>query len=71
MKNDKQPENKTSYVPIGMCLGISIGMALGAAAGNIAIGMCMGIGVGMTIGSLVDHQNRKKDKNKSNEDDSE
>ena len=26
----KDPENKVQYMPIGMCLGLSIGLCLGA-----------------------------------------
>ena len=50
MKN----ENKIHYMPIGMCIGISVGMAIGAAFDNIGVGMCLGLSVGMSIGLIAD-----------------
>ena len=48
------------YMPLGMCVGVSIGMALGVAMKNIAVGMCTGLSVGMCIGAAIDSMNRKK-----------
>ena len=58
----KDDKNNTQYMPIGMCMGISIGTAIGAAMDNIPICMAVGLSVGMCIGSLIDAKNRKKDK---------
>ena len=66
MKNDKNTQNTTFYMLIFMCLGISIGMAIGAPMNNIPIGMCIGVGFGTCIGGIIDHLNRKK----HNDDDS-
>lgn len=51
-KNEK--ESKIQYMPIFMCLGLSVGMAIGAASDNMPIGMC--------LGTALDAQNRKKEK---------
>lgn len=56
----KDSENQMQYMPIGMCLGLSVGMAIGAAMDNISIGMCMGLGIGMCFGSAIDAANRAK-----------
>ena len=53
-------EDNTQYMPIGMCIGLSIGVALGAVMDNIPIGMCMGLGIGMCFGSAIDNANRAK-----------
>lgn len=58
-KNDS--DKQIQYMPIGMCLGLSIGMAIGAAMDNISIGMCFGLGIGMCFGSALDSANRAKD----------
>ena len=58
----KDDKNNTQYMPIGMCMGISIGTAIGAAMDNIPICMAVGLSVGMCIGSLIDAKNRKTDK---------
>ena len=50
----KDSGNQTQFMPIGMCLGLSVGMAIGAAMDSISIGMCLGLGIGMCIGSAID-----------------
>ena len=74
MKNDNAPNNNnnpTLHMPIFMCIGISVGMAIGAPFGNIPIGMCIGVGLGTCIGGIIDHLNRKNHNNDSNDDKSE
>ena len=61
----KSSENKTQYMPIGMCFGIAIGTALGVATDNLAVCMPIGLSIGMCIGVLIDAQNRKKSKGDS------
>ena len=58
----KNNEDNTKYMPIGMCMGISIGTAIGAAMDNIPVCMAVGLSVGMCIGSLIDAKKRKTDK---------
>ena len=71
MKNSKDSENKTQYMPIFMCIGISIGMAIGAAFDNISVGMCLGLGIGVCLGSALDAKKRKESDNVSEADDEE
>ena len=71
MKNSKDSENKTQYMPIFMCIGISIGMAIGAAFDNISVGMCLGLGFGVCLGSFLDAKNRKESENVSQTDEEE
>ena len=68
MKDNKKSENQTYYMPIGMCLGISIGTAIGVATDNSSIYMPIGMSIGMCIGALIDAQNRKKAKTDSQAD---
>ena len=56
----KDKGNQMQYMPIGMCLGLSIGMAIGSGMGNIPLGMCMGLGIGLCFGSAIDAANRSK-----------
>jgi hypothetical protein len=63
----KDSDNQIQYMPIGMCLGLSVGMAIGAAMDNIPVGMCMGLGIGLCFGSALD--NAKQTKNDKTEDD--
>lgn len=60
-----QRDKAVSYLPIGMCLGMSVGMCFGVATGNVPLGMCIGVAVGMCIGvALGAQQNNKKDKDR-------
>ena len=67
----KDDKNNTQYMPIGMCMGISIGTAIGAAMDNIPVCMAVGLSVGMCIGSLIDAKNRKTEKDKLQTEDEE
>ena len=64
----KKPDNQIQYMPFGMCIGLSIGVAIGAVMDNIPIGMCLGLGIGMCYGSALDtfkkaKNNESKDQN--------
>ena len=59
MSNQKKSENQIQYLPICMCLGMSIGSAIGVATDNLSIGMCVGMSIGMCIGAMIDAKNRK------------
>ena len=61
----KNNEDNTKYMPIGMCMGISIGTAIGAAMDNIPICMAVGLSLGMCIGSFIDAKNQKAENDKS------
>ena len=67
----KDNEDNTKYMPIGMCMGISIGTAIGAAMDNIPICMAVGLSLGMCIGSFIDAKNQKAEKDKSQTDEDE
>jgi len=58
-KTDKSSDG-IQYMPIGMCLGLSVGVAIGAAFHNIGIGMCLGLGIGMCLGVIIDANKNKK-----------
>ena len=58
---EKKPVNKIPQMPIFMCMGCSIGMAIGAAMDNIGIGMCVGVALGVCVGSILDQMNRNQD----------
>lgn len=67
----KDDKNNTQYMPIGMCMGISIGTAIGAAMDNIPVCMAVGLSLGMCIGSFIDAKNQKAEKDKSQTDEDE
>ena len=71
MKNKKDNNTQIQYMPIGMCIGIGIGMVIGAATDNIPLYMCIGLSIGMCIGTLIDANNRKTSEDNSEEKDDE
>lgn len=60
MKNNDQDQNAVHYLPIGMCIGIGVGMTIGSALGSIPIGMCIGMSIGLCVGALADATQKKK-----------
>ena len=67
MKNREDQNNEMHYMPICMCIGLSIGTAIGAAMNNIALYMCAGMSIGVGIGSMIDAANRKKSEDSAQE----
>ena len=55
----KDSENNHQYMPIGMCMGISIGTALGVAFDNISVWMCLGLSFGLCVGIVIDQLQNK------------
>lgn len=53
-------EKVEAWISIYMCLGISVGTAIGVSMNNIGVGMCLGMSLGMCIGALIDSEMRKK-----------
>jgi hypothetical protein len=66
---DNNSSNGSSLLPIYMCIGLSVGMAIGAPTGNIPIGMSIGIGAGLCVGGIIDLINRRSSKNDSQNND--
>ena len=62
MNNKKEQKDNTQYLPIFMSIGLSVGVAIGAATNNIPICMSIGLCIGVGIGTALDGQKRKKDK---------
>ena len=69
MKNDKDDGSNIQYLPIFMCIGLSVGMAIGASLDRISIGMCIGMAIGVAVGALFDSNNRKSYDNTVQDDD--
>ena len=59
--NENTEDSQMMWLPIGMCLGVSIGMAMGSLLfDNMSLGMCIGLALGVSAGSIIDALNRKK-----------
>ena len=62
MDNKNKKEDNTHYLPIFMSIGLSVGVAIGAATNNMPICMCIGLCIGVGIGAALDGQKKQKDK---------
>lgn len=66
IKKDESKEDETdnNWLPIGMCLGISIGLAIGTASNNLGlwlpIGLCLGVSLGVAFSSKKDKNDKEK-----------
>ena len=58
--SNKNPYSKTDYMPLCMCLGIFLGMAVGAATGTLFVLTPIGAAAGLIGGIAVDAKLRKK-----------
>ena len=67
MKNNKNEENKIAYLPICMSIGLSVGVAIGAAIDNIPMAMSIGLCVGSGVGALLLGLQARKDEDKDDE----
>ncbi len=54
--NNKEPENNTYFMPLGM----SCGLAIGTATNHLSIFMPLGVSMGLFIGALLDKKHREK-----------
>ena len=50
MKNNKDSEEKISFLPICMCIGISIGCAFGVIF--MSVGLCLGLMIGLILENI-------------------
>ena len=67
MKEKKNSENNVPYLPVFMCLGLSVGVALGTAMDNLAMWMCFGLSIGVAVGTAMDQKKKKESEEKEQE----
>ena len=61
-QNDNQQKEKKSggFNPIGLCLGLSIGVCFGTALDNMGLGLCLGMSIGVCFAVALGR--KKEDK---------
>ena len=67
---DQNKKQSGGFNPIGLCLGMGVGLCFGVAMDNVALGMCMGMGVGLCFSVTLGQHTSSDDKQdeKSGED---
>ena len=57
---NRQEEGKSgSFNPVGLCIGLGIGLCYGVALDNMGLGLCLGMGMGVCFCVALGH--KKKD----------
>ena len=68
---DQNKKQSGGFNPIGLCLGMSIGLCFGTAMDNMALGLCLGMGVGLcfsvALGQPASSDDRKDEKSGEDE----
>jgi len=62
-KHSAEHQNLSIY----MCLGMSVGTAIGVALKNISLWMSIGMMIGICIGAAIDYENQKKSEKKNDD----
>ena len=59
---DQNKKQSGGFNPIGLCMGVGVGLCFGVAMDNIALGMCMGMGVGLCFSVALGQHASSDDK---------
>jgi len=60
MANEKN-QPRGGFNPIGLCIGLGIGLCFGTAMGNMGAGLCLGLGVGLCYCVALGHHKEEKE----------
>ena len=61
MAEQNNSDEKISFMPVCMSMGIAVGVAIGAACNNIPLWMCLGLAIGVGFGTAIDAGKKDKD----------
>lgn len=68
---DQNKKQSGGFNPIGLCMGMGVGLCFGVAMDNMALGICMGMGVGLcfsvALGQHASSDDRKDEKSMEDE----
>ena len=59
-QNKKDGQSSGRFNPIGLCIGLGIGLCFGVALDNMGLGLCLGMSIGVCFSVALGH--RKEDK---------
>ena len=60
-RNNQQSSKPAGFNPIGLCMGLGVGLCFGTAMGNLALGLCMGMGVGLCFSVALGQSGKPKE----------
>lgn len=59
--DNKNKDNASSWMPLGMLVGTSLGLLYGVVSDNMVMGLCIGPSFGLLLGTVI-YALTKKDK---------
>jgi len=59
---DQNKKQSGGFNPIGLCMGMGVGLCFGVAMDNMALGLCMGMGVGLCFSVALGQHTHSDDK---------
>ena len=66
---DPKKNQSGGFNPIGLCMGLGIGLCFGTALGNMGAGLCLGMGVGLCFSVALGRRKADDDKPEDKPDD--
>ena len=60
--NNSKKDNSSAGLPIGMCAGLAVGTAIGAATHNLGLWMPIGLSAGLCLGLVLGRGNTDEHK---------
>ena len=66
---DHKKNHSGGFNPIGLCLGMGVGLCFGTALGNMGAGLCLGMGVGLCFSVALGRRKADDDKPEDKTDD--
>ena len=66
---DQKKNQSGGFNPIGLCMGLGIGLCFGTALGNMGAGLCLGMGVGLCFSVALGRRKADDDKPEDKADD--
>ncbi len=59
---DQNKQQSGGFNPIGLCMGVGIGLCYGVALDNMGLGICLGMGIGLCFSVALGRKSDAKDK---------
>ena len=59
---DQKKNQSGGFNPIGLCMGLGIGLCFGTAMSNMGAGICLGMGVGLCFSVALGQRKDADDK---------
>ena len=66
-KKEPTPDNSGSWIAIGLCLGIGIGLLID----DLGLGICLGVMMGVSVGPAIDALRKNKNSQEHRDDEKE